>query len=210
MKLLLISVVLLISYIEFIQGHGMVMDPINRGSRWRSDRSAIPDYNDNQADCGGIQNQYNKYQGKCGMCGDEYGNIKPRAHELRGTYGQGVIVNTYQSGSTINVLVRITANHKGKFVFKICNLDKEQETEECFDRLPVRTATGTEYVLTSSSPGDYVVPLVLPQDLQCKHCVLQWTYITGNNWGYCADGTGRLGCGPQEHFRTCSDIIISK
>lgn len=188
----------------------MVMDPINRGSRWRSDRSAIPDYNDNQADCGGIQNQYNKYQGKCGMCGDEYGNIKPRAHELRGTYGQGVIVNTYQSGSTINVLVRITANHKGKFVFKICNLDKEQETEECFDRLPVRTATGTEYVLTSSSPGDYVVPLVLPQDLQCKHCVLQWTYITGNNWGYCADGTGRLGCGPQEHFRTCSDIIISK
>ncbi|CAO1341620.1 unnamed protein product [Diamesa serratosioi] len=208
MKFLIITVVFLIHLIQLIEGHGMIMDPINRGSRWRIDSSARPDYNDMQTDCGGIQTQYNMYNGKCGMCGDTFGDNKPRAHELGGTYGQGVSVKTYNRGSTINVLVKITANHKGKFVFKICNLDKEIESEECFDRQPVRLQNGQDYVLVASNPGDFVVPIVLPKDLQCKRCVLQWTYITGNNWGYCSDGTGRLGCGPQEHFRTCSDITI--
>lgn len=209
MKLLIIIVVLSITLIEFIEGHGMVMDPINRGSRWRIDRSAVPDYNDMQADCGGIQNQYDLYQGKCGMCGDEYGDTNPKAHELGGRYGQGVIVKSYRSGSTINVTVKITANHKGKFIFKICNLDNEKETEQCFDRQLLQSQNKTEYTLPSTATGDYVVPLTLPTNLQCKRCVLQWTYVTGNNWGYCANGTGRLGCGPQEHFRTCSDITIS-
>lgn len=209
MKFLIIIVVLSITLIEFIEGHGMVMDPINRGSRWRIDRSAVRDYNDMQAFCGGIQSQYQLYQGKCGMCGDEYGDIKPRAHELGGRYGQGVVVKSYRSGSTINATVKITANHKGKFIFKICNLDNEKETEECFDRQLLQSQNKTEYILTSSATGDYVIPLTLPTNLQCKRCVLQWTYVTGNNWGYCANGTGRLGCGPQEHFRTCSDITIT-
>ena len=37
---------------------------------------------------------------------------------------------------------------------------------------------------------------------------IQWTYVCGNNWGVCDDGTGALGCGAQEHFRACSDIRI--
>lgn len=35
------------------------------------------------------------------------------------------------------------------------------------------------------------------------------TNIQGNTWGQCEDGTSGLGCGPQEHFRTCSDISIT-
>ena len=210
MKFLIIIVVLLINLIEFVRGHGMIMDPINRASRWRNDSRAKPDYNDMEGNCGGFEAQFNNYNGKCGMCGDQYGDPKPRAHELGGTYGQGVIVKTYKSESTINVLVRITSNHNGKFVFKICNLDKENETEECFDRQLVRLQNGLDYVLASSIPGDFVVPLVIPKNLQCKRCVLQWTYTAGNNWGICNDGKGRLGCGPQEHFRTCSDITIVK
>ena len=31
----------------------------------------------------------------------------------------------------------------------------------------------------------------------------------GNNWGQCPSGGGRLGCGPQEEYRACSDIEIS-
>lgn len=38
---------------------------------------------------------------------------------------------------------------------------------------------------------------------------MQWTYIAGNNWGYCNGGEGALGCGNQEHFRACSDIQIT-
>ena len=37
--------------------------------------------------------------------------------------------------------------------------------------------------------------------LSCSQCILQWTYTAGNNWGVCANGTGELGCGPQETFR---------
>ncbi|KAF8764486.1 hypothetical protein HNY73_022552 [Argiope bruennichi] len=32
----------------------------------------------------------------------------------------------------------------------------------------------------------------------------------GNNWGRCEDGQSRLGCGPQETFRGCADIVIGK
>lgn len=38
--------------------------------------------------------------------------------------------------------------------------------------------------------------------------MLQWRYIAGNNWGMCEDGTGAVGCGPQEEFRACADINI--
>lgn len=31
---------------------------------------------------------------------------------------------------------------------------------------------------------------------------------SGNNWGRCSDGVSRVGCGPQETFRGCSDIAI--
>jgi hypothetical protein len=33
--------------------------------------------------------------------------------------------------------------------------------------------------------------------------------LLGNNWGDCDDGTSAMGCGPQETFRSCSDIVIS-
>lgn len=45
-------------------------------------------------------------------------------------------------------------------------------------------------------------------DISCSHCVLQWIYIAGNNWGACPNGTGAVGCGPQEEFRACADIAI--
>lgn len=44
--------------------------------------------------------------------------------------------------------------------------------------------------------------------VECGNCVIQWRYIAGNNWGMCSDGTGAVGCGPQEEFRACSDISI--
>merc|ERR1712242_245617 len=48
----------------------------------------------------------------------------------------------------------------------------------------------------------------LPRGVTCDRCVLQWTYVTGNTWGYCEDGTADVGCGPQEWFRNCADIEI--
>jgi Lytic polysaccharide mono-oxygenase, cellulose-degrading len=135
-------------------------------------------------------------------------------HELGGLYGEGVIVQNYTQGQVISVIVMITANHRGYFEFKICNLDANgyMESEDCFAQHHVMTENGdAEYHLPSDEMKPFMFTLKLPEDLVCQHCVLQWTYVTGNNWGYCdeANTIGALGCGIQENFRTCSDIAIS-
>jgi hypothetical protein len=48
----------------------------------------------------------------------------------------------------------------------------------------------------------------LPKDILCTQCILQWRYVAGNNWGVCKNGTGMLGCGPQEEFRACADVAV--
>jgi hypothetical protein len=41
-----IQIILIFSFLNEILGHGMLMDPINRASRWRKDGSTPRDYND--------------------------------------------------------------------------------------------------------------------------------------------------------------------
>lgn len=55
----------------------------------------------------------------------------------------------------------------------------------------------------------YEIKYTLPAGLTCSQCVLQWKYMAGNNWGMCPNGTGAVGCGPQEEFRSCADIAIT-
>lgn len=215
MRHVLLSFSIFIAILGFVHGHGMLIDPVNRASRFRYDRRAYPDYNDNGINCGSYSLQHNTYKGKCGECGDSYGQKRPRSHELGGTWGEGVIVKTYKAGSEITASARITANHKGYFTFDMCNMDplfasgKTMEEESCFN-IKLKTVDGSDtYPLNSTKAGVYDVQLQLPADLTCKHCILRWTYTAGNSWGWCTDGTGgRLGCGPQETFRTCSDIEI--
>ncbi|XP_055541532.1 uncharacterized protein LOC129727584 isoform X2 [Wyeomyia smithii] len=193
-----------------VAGHGMVLEPIARGSRWRCNSKAPANYDDNGLYCGGYYVQWQQNGGKCGMCGDNYADATPRLHELGGPFGQGEIVRNFTMGAAIEVKVTITVNHRGHFVFNICDLDNNLlESEECYAQYQLLDTEGRrEWYLNSTSAGTYLVNLQLPPYLVCEHCVLQWTYVAGNNWGYCADGTGRLGCGPQENFRTCSDIGI--
>ena len=49
----------------------------------------------------------------------------------------------------------------------------------------------------------------LPHGLSCSQCVVQWTYYTGNTWGVCSNGTEGMGCGDQEMFRNCADVMIN-
>ncbi|RXG62233.1 hypothetical protein Avbf_10633 [Armadillidium vulgare] len=58
--------------------------------------------------------------------------------------------------------------------------------------------------------GNFTWYVQLPPSMTCSNCVIQWTYVGGkNNWGQCGNGTGRLGCGPQETFKNCADVSIS-
>jgi Lytic polysaccharide mono-oxygenase, cellulose-degrading len=205
---LLFNLLLSLSALHEILGHGIVTVPAGRGTRWRTDKTAPINYNDNESNCGGFANQWSTNGGKCGICGDPYQMAPPRNHELGGKYGQGVIVANYTSGSVMQVSVKITANHRGYFQFDLCNVDVERESDECFGRNKLLTFDGKDKYEISTASGMYYVNLQLPAGLRCSHCVLRWTYVCGNNWGFCGDGTGKLGCGPQEHFRACSDIKI--
>lgn len=116
----------------------------------------------------------------------------------------------YNPGEIINVKVQLTANHLGSFRFHLCQLMNVHhvETEECFQEHPLQLADGSYEIPVPRSKAKFDIPIRLPANFTCERCVLRWHYRTGNNWGECDDGTGRLGCGPQENFRNCADISI--
>lgn len=47
------AVVIILANFDSTSGHGMVMDPVARASRWRVDTTAKINYNDNGNFCGG-------------------------------------------------------------------------------------------------------------------------------------------------------------
>lgn len=132
----------------------------------------------------------------------------PKSHELGGKYGQGIIVSNFEPEQIFTVTVEITAHHRGYWYFKICPNPKTNR-QSCFDKYPVELATGGTNFYPSKG-GVYKVKYRLPKGLVCDHCVLQWRYVAGNNWGFCGNGTSGLGCGNQETFGACSDISISE
>ena len=44
------------------------------------------------------QYQHDTYGGRCGICGDPFGDPKPRAHEIGGPYYKGILVRNYTAG----------------------------------------------------------------------------------------------------------------
>lgn len=179
---------------------------------WRVGFPTPKNENDNALYCGGFGVQHNLNGGKCGICGDPW-NSWPRQNEApHGLYATGIISKTYRQGSIIPVVLDITANHQGHFTFSLCpnNDIWADPDQDCFDRFVLRTGKdGSEaYQVNDYITGLRLVYVHLPRMVSCEQCILQWTYTAGNNWGTCANGTGSLGCGPQETFRACSDIRI--
>ncbi|XP_056645605.1 uncharacterized protein LOC130450909 [Diorhabda sublineata] len=200
--------IIVTSLVAAISGHGMMLIPPGRSSLWRTHPEAPINYNDNEVYCGGayVQNTLNGQ--KCGVCGDRYDAPHPQDNENGGTYGLGIIVGTYQPGDVLGVLVTLTANHLGYFTYSLCELpdpDLPEPGEECFVNLLLEDGSKNFPI-----KSDYYIvqnQVVLP-NITCPRCVLRWTYRTGNNWGVCENGTQGIGCGPQEHFRSCADIAI--
>ncbi|CAD6995484.1 unnamed protein product [Ceratitis capitata] len=204
------------TYFPSCHGHGRLIDPPSRASAWRYGFQTLPNYNDHELYCGGFTRQWRKNEGKCGECGDAWDLPVPRPHEYGGAWGKGVIVKRYLQGLQIPIRVELTASHMGYFEFRIC--PQPDARQECLDRYLLKIISGSP---NQPAPNDletrfyprngsriYEVIATLPKGLTCNHCVLQWRYIAGNNWGICADGNGAVGCGPQEEFRACSDIAL--
>ncbi|KAF2895498.1 hypothetical protein ILUMI_10677, partial [Ignelater luminosus] len=163
---------------EGVSGHGMMLDPPNRSSLWRYDPTAPINYNDNEVFCGGFGTQWGVHKGRCGVCGDNYGDLIPRANENTGKYGQGKVVAQYPSGSVISTMVRLTTNHKGTFKYSLCELNdpSQPETEQCFQTLLFEDGSDEQKV--DPTVKDFQNRILLPSGLRCKRCVLRWTYRT--------------------------------
>ncbi|XP_013167702.1 PREDICTED: uncharacterized protein LOC106117803 [Papilio xuthus] len=189
-------------------GHGRLIEPPSRASAWRYGFDTPHNYNDHELYCGGFTRQWNRNGGKCGVCGDAWDTPAPRPHELGGRFGRGVIVRRYAPRDTILIKVELTASHMGYFEFRVCE-EPKTTTQECLDRhvLKLGDRNSTKYYPKEGNKI-YEMKYHLPEDIECSHCVLQWKYIAGNNWGTCEDGSGAVGCGPQEEFRACADIAI--
>ena len=149
---------------------------------------------------------------RCGVCGDAFDEPSPQHHETGGDYGNAVITKTYVKNSVIQLEVELTANHKGRFTFKLCPVrgGRQEATQKCLDKHPLTQLDGEEEFPILEHKNKFLLrrKARLPQGLTCQRCVLQWTWTSANSWGNCNNGTAGLGCGPQETFRNCADVRI--
>ncbi|GFT37433.1 chitin-binding type-4 domain-containing protein [Nephila pilipes] len=204
------AVLIALTYVGLVLGHGRLEDPPGRSTMWRFGFNTEKNPDDAELFCGGITRHWQRNKGKCGICGDAWDLPEPRPHEDGGLYGKGVIAKTYKSGEVITATVNIVANHFGYFTFKICPVQPGVTVDqECLDKhtLELADGSGTKFDL-GSKRGHVKVQLKLPEGFKCERCVFQWHWKCANHWGICENGKGRLGCGPQEYFRGCSDIRI--
>jgi len=128
-------------------------------------------------------------------------------------------VRCYKIGQPVLVGVELTATHRGYFEFRLCpnNAPKQVASQLCLDKYVLRRVKAIDTIEafheTRFYPGTenkvYEMRYQLPDGLTCSQCVLQWKYITGNNWVDCGNGTSAVGCGAQEEFRACADISVS-
>ena len=192
-----------------VQGHGYLIEPPSRNSAWRSGFDNVPtNHDDNELNCGGFSAQWEKYDGKCGVCGDEY-DLEHPLFVSPGAYATGTITKTYTPGQQIQVEVVITSNHKGWFEFRLGRIGTPPITQAKLTHLLHLVSGGTRWSLDDPESKRYTIHLQLPAGLTCEHCVLQWWYSAGNNWGTDPEtGNQGLGYGPQETFVNCADIAI--
>lgn len=114
-----LSFVLSVSLIVSVTGHGRLIDPASRNAAWRYGFDNPPHYTDNELNCGGFNVQWSTNKGKCGVCGDPY-HKKEQPHVYPGKYANNrIITKTYREGQEIDVVVELTSNHQGFFVFRV-------------------------------------------------------------------------------------------
>ena len=165
---------------------------------------------DNELNCGGFNAQWDKHGSKCGVCGDEHNKANLK-YVYPGLFAKdGLIAKTYKEGEKIQVTIEITSNHQGFFRLTVSKLERRPITQEQLAHVLLQPDGSNKWQLHSSANGKYHIKLVLPKGLTCDHCVLQWWWTVGNNWGCDEQGNCGVGLGKkQETFVNCSDIKIT-
>lgn len=154
----------------------------------------------------------------------------------RAVFGEGAlsfrstgIKTTYTAGQVIDMEVKMTAYHGGRFDFKLQDVgnldDPVGSLWESSTLLTVESFSppcdnpsycGIEPCIATKScaqipmapytghNGIYSIQVKLPDDIQCTHCVLQWIYVTANSCG-----GSKVSCDTSEHFWNCADLEIT-
>ncbi|XP_043285781.1 uncharacterized protein [Venturia canescens] len=203
-------VFLIVNDLPGTEARGSLVEPRDRVTVFRASFPTLASSSSDENNCGGRQTQYKVNGGKCGVCGDDYAQPRPRANENGGKYGKGEIVETYEAGTKLVASVELLDNKFGFFEFALCPLGNGTvtETEECFEQHKLhRVIGGYKYHVGRPHEGPFLVSLRLPRGLTCEHCVLRWQYTAGLQYG-CGDGFLSTDCGDQEIIRSCSDVKI--
>lgn len=170
----------------------------------------------------------NAKHGVCGgLTGDTSGDF-----EAGGKYVTKKISGTYAAGQVITLQVSMTAPHGGRWSFGVCKVpdgasDAEERkvvTQQCMDSNkliivdPKNGGKGTPYWWVGKLPnGMYALQAKLPDNIECKRCVLQWHWESGNSCTI--PGTPKEyqmtdskdsceGATNMEEFWNCADITI--
>ena len=211
---------ILLPLLSVVNGHGSIRDPPARNVLSNSDD--CPDC----LNAGGVSVMYNGVRSKAryGVCGDPW-NAK-KDHEAGGKSARGRIARTYKSGSTITLKLSFSANHRGRMQFSICDLpdkrmssseERSLTTQRCFNKNVLRRADNKGvYSFLKGNEDKLVVKYKLPRGLKCKHCVLQWEWLTGNSCcpsntptKYCEHGVSKcFRYTVPETWYNCADIKI--
>lgn len=103
--------------------------------------------------------------GQRSMCGDSATLAQPRPHEAGGVFWTGAVppASVFTEGQVANLTIRLTANHMGRFTFRICRVtgtdvaaEQAQLTQACLD----------EHILLQANTPDAQVRIARP-----PHCV---------------------------------------
>ena len=75
------------------------------------------------------------------------------------------------------IFFQLTANHKGFYEFRLCDVNKAnndgEATQECLNENALKDKFGRVKIPTVPGNKKHTITLKLPDDLSCEHCVFQ-------------------------------------
>merc|ERR1712151_190263 len=182
-----IAAATLFAVLPVTDGHAFLSEPPLRGGA-----------------AGTYRNGYMPQSGNgAGTCGDAPGGQWPAHSDFLGYVGEPV--RTYTAGETVKFTVKVTAHHKGFFVFKLCDKHIDHSTSDpdaCLNEHVLERADppadcvpndlrGDCQPLDESNRGYWYLPppgqtvhemqYKIPSTLSCEKCTLQWRWYTANS-----------------------------
>ena len=175
-----------------------------------------------------------KKNARHGVCGSRGPATDPDSLDFQagGKYVTKKITGTYAAGQIIRIRVEISAPHGGRWQFGVCPVpdgasdadERRVVTQQCMDRNKLinmdkkNAGYGTQFWwFGKRTDGVYELDMKLPDNIQCKRCVLQWHWESGNSCTIPGTPSSETlsdkkdsceGAQNLEEFWNCADVTI--